>query len=59
MAKMSQDYSVVAALLASLCQDVMKSDNLLQKQGFVDSHSQNTVGLSNLECLSTSVPTLF
>ena len=37
MAKMSQDDAVVATLLE--CQVVMKSDNLLQKRGFVDSLS--------------------
>ena len=26
----------------SICQDIMKSDNLLHKQGFVDSLSQTT-----------------
>ena len=36
MAKMSQENSVV---------DVMKSDTLLHKQGFVDSFSQTTVTL--------------
>ena len=38
MVKLSQDYST-----SSICQDILKSDNLLHKWGFVDSQSVTNV----------------
>ena len=36
----------------NICQDIMKSANLLHKQGFDDSQSSTTVQNENLACLA-------
>ena len=45
---------------SSIFQDVMKSDNLLHKQGFVDSFSQTTVTLldKKFEPYNNEIPEL-
>ena len=62
MVNMSQEGLVVAALF-SICLDVLKSDNLLNKWGFVDSQSVTTVlgtdaGEVNLNIRSSAYPFL-
>ena len=46
MVKMIQEGKVVALLPTSIKMDILKSGNLLHKQGFVDSQFGTTVGFT-------------